>query len=60
MRYEPITPFTARMTTSEIEYRGVTFPENTVVLVSAWHANRDGVKAGDRTTSAPGARGCGC
>ena len=43
VRYEPITPFTARMTTSEIEYRGVTFPPNTVMLVSAWHANRDGV-----------------
>ena len=44
LRFEPITPFTARMTTSEIEYRGVTFPENTVVLVSAWHANRDGIE----------------
>jgi cytochrome P450 len=42
LRFEPITPFTARMTTAEIEYRGVTFPENTVVLVSAWHANRVG------------------
>jgi cytochrome P450 len=43
LRYEPITPFTARITVSEIEYRGVTFPAGTVVLVSAWHANRDGV-----------------
>ena len=42
LRFEPIAPFTARMTTAEIEYRGITFPENTVVLVSAWHANRDG------------------
>jgi cytochrome P450 len=47
LRYEPITPFTARMTTSEIEHRGITFPENTVVLVSAWHANRDGVERAD-------------
>jgi cytochrome P450 len=44
VRYEPITPFTARMTVDEIEYRGVTFPPNTVMLVSAWHANRDGVE----------------
>ena len=42
LRYEPITPFTARMLTSEIEHRGVTFPEGTVIMVSAWHANRDG------------------
>ncbi|HEY2162233.1 MAG TPA: cytochrome P450 [Solirubrobacteraceae bacterium] len=43
LRYEPITPFTARITTAEIEYRGVTFPANSIVLVSAWHANRDGI-----------------
>ena len=47
LRYEPITPFTARMTTSKIEHRGITFPENTVVLVSAWHANRDGIENAD-------------
>jgi hypothetical protein len=45
LRYEPITPFTARITTAEIEHRGVTFPSGTVVLVSAWHANRDGIAA---------------
>ena len=43
LRYEPITPFTARIATAEVEYRGVTFPAGTIVLVSAWHANRDGV-----------------
>jgi len=47
LRYEPITPFTARVTTAEIEHRGITFPENTVVLVSAWHANRDGIANAD-------------
>ena len=47
LRYEPITPFTARVTTSEIQYRDVTFPENTVILVSSWHANRDGVENPD-------------
>jgi cytochrome P450 len=40
LRYEPITPFTARITVEEVEYRGVTFPPGSVVLVSAWHANR--------------------
>ncbi|MGH2915375.1 MAG: cytochrome P450 [Solirubrobacteraceae bacterium] len=44
LRYEPITPFTARITTAEIEHRGVTFPAGSVLLVSAWHANRQGVK----------------
>ena len=43
LRYEPITPFTARITVAEVEHRGVSFPPGTVVLVSAWHANRDGV-----------------
>jgi cytochrome P450 len=44
LRYEPITPFTARITTAEIEYRGITFPPNSIILISAWHANRDGVE----------------
>lgn len=43
VRYEPITPFTARMTIGEVEHRGITFPPNTVLLISAWHANRDGI-----------------
>jgi cytochrome P450 len=42
LRFEPITPFTARITVAEVEHRGVTFPAGTVVLVSAWHANRQG------------------
>jgi cytochrome P450 len=44
LRYEPITPFTARITITDVEHRGITFPAGTVVLVSAWHANRDGVQ----------------
>jgi cytochrome P450 len=43
LRYEPITPFTARIVVNELEFRGVTFAPGTVVLVSAWHANREGV-----------------
>ncbi|MDX6698499.1 MAG: hypothetical protein QOE65_1896 [Solirubrobacteraceae bacterium] len=42
LRYEPVTPFTARITTETVEYRDVTFPPGTVVMVSAWHANRHG------------------
>jgi cytochrome P450 len=42
LRYEPVTPFTARITTEDVEFRDVTFPAGTVVMVSAWHANRDG------------------
>ena len=42
LRFEPITPFTARIALEDVEYRGVTFPEGTVVLVSAFNGNRDG------------------
>ena len=41
LRYEPVTPFTARITTQEIEYRDVTFPPGTVLMISAFHANRE-------------------
>src|SRR6201994_4118335 len=58
LRYEPITPFTARITPAEIEHRGVTFPAGSVVLVSAWHANRQAVSpdAFDITADRGGAR----
>jgi cytochrome P450 len=42
LRYEPITPFTARILVEEVEYRDVTFPEGTVVMVCAFTGNRDG------------------
>ena len=41
LRYEPITPFTARITTSEVTYRDVTFPAGTIVMVCAHTGNRD-------------------
>jgi cytochrome P450 len=41
LRYEPITPFTARIVTEELTYRDVTFPEGTVVMVCAFTGNRD-------------------
>jgi cytochrome P450 len=47
LRYEPITPFTARVTSEQGEFRGVTFPENPVIFVSSWHANRDGGENGE-------------
>ncbi len=58
LRYEPITPFTARITTDEIEHRGVSFPPGSIVLVSAWHANREGLEPDvfDITADRGGAR----
>jgi cytochrome P450 len=41
LRYEPITPFTARIMTEDVSYRDVTFPEGTIVLVCAFTGNRD-------------------
>lgn len=41
LRYEPITPFTARLVTEPLEHRDVRFPANTVVFVCAATANRD-------------------
>ena len=47
LRYEPITPFTARITTEEVVYRDVVFPEGTIVMVCAFTGNRDGDGDGD-------------
>jgi cytochrome P450 len=41
LRYEPITPFTARITVEEVTFRDVTFPPDTIVMVCAFTANRD-------------------
>jgi cytochrome P450 len=41
LRYEPITPFTARIALEDIEYRDVVFPEGTLVFACAATANRD-------------------
>ena len=40
LRFEPITPFTARICTDDIEYRGVIFPAGTIVAICAEQANR--------------------
>src|SRR3954468_5018243 len=42
VRYEPITPFTARLMEEDVVYRDVTFPAGTVVMIAACAANRDG------------------
>jgi cytochrome P450 len=41
LRYEPITPFTARILTEEVTFRDVTFPVDTMVMVCAFTGNRD-------------------
>jgi len=41
LRYEPITPLTARMLVEPMEVNGVVFPTDTVVIVCAFSANRD-------------------
>ena len=41
LRFEPITPFTARLCTEQIEYRGVIFPAGTIVAICAERANRE-------------------
>jgi cytochrome P450 len=41
LRFEPITPFTARILVEEVTFRDVTFPEGTIVMVCAFTGNRD-------------------
>ncbi len=58
LRFEPITPFTARILIDAVEHRGVGFPAGSIVLVFAWHANRQGVEPDrfDLTAERGGAR----
>ena len=41
LRFEPITPFSARIVIEELTFRDVTFPAGTIVMVCAFTANRD-------------------
>ncbi len=41
LRFEPITPFTARQLLEDVEYEGIIFPEGTVVAVCSFTGNRD-------------------
>jgi cytochrome P450 len=54
LRYEPITPFTARITVEELTYRDVTFPPDTIVMVCAFTGNRD--LPGEHSEGVDGAR----
>jgi cytochrome P450 len=42
LRFEPVTPFTARICLDQVEYRDVVFPAGTIVAVCAERANRQG------------------
>jgi cytochrome P450 len=54
LRFEPITPFSARIVTEELTVRDVTFPVDTIVMVCAFTANRD------LDADASGAAGADC
>jgi cytochrome P450 len=65
LRFEPITPFTARIVTEELTFRDVTFPAGTIVMVCAFTGNRDlpegpasegSGASGERSTSEEGAQ----
>jgi len=47
LRFEPITPFTARICVDQLEHRGVVFPPGTIVAVCAERANRELAGDGD-------------
>jgi cytochrome P450 len=42
LRFEPVTPFTARICLEQVEHRGMIFPPGTIVAVCAERANREG------------------
>ena len=58
LRFEPITPFTARLCTEQIEHRGVIFPAGTIVAICAERANRETISGEifDITAEAAGDR----
>lgn len=41
LRFEPVTPFTARIVEQDLVFRDVTFPQGTIVMVCAFTGNRD-------------------
>ena len=41
LRFEPVTPFTARICLEQLEFRDVIFPAGTIVAVCAERANRE-------------------
>jgi len=60
LRYEPITPFTARIMVEDVTFRDVTFLQDTIVMVCAFTANRDlSADAGGEAMEPIGASGAG-
>ncbi len=53
LRFEPITPVTARICLQDVEHRGVLFPAGTIVAVSAERANRQQERGEEFDISAP-------
>jgi len=41
LRFEPVTPFTARICLTDVEHRGVCFPAGTIIAICAERANRE-------------------
>jgi cytochrome P450 len=41
LRFEPITPFTARLCVEQVDHRGIVFPAGTIVAICAERANRE-------------------
>lgn len=41
LRFEPVTPFTARLLTEDLVVRGVLFPANSLLLICSFIGNRD-------------------
>src|SRR6266702_2441427 len=54
LRFEPVTPFTARICLEQVEHRDVVFPAGTIVAVCAERANRPGEDGENFDITAPG------
>ena len=59
LRFEPITPFTARILHEDVEYRGMTFKADDIVMVCSFAGNRDGVDGDPDTFDITADRGDG-
>jgi cytochrome P450 len=58
LRHEPVTPFGARVLTSDVTYRDIDFPAGTLILIGAVTGNRQGLEPPefDITAARAGAR----
>ena len=53
LRHEPVTPFGARVLTSDVVYRDTEFPAGTLILIGAVTGNREGLAPPDFDITAP-------